>query len=213
MAIKFFFSSGACSLCPHILLHEVGAAFEPIQIAREGAQVNFPADFERINSKMRVPVIVIDDQVITELPAVVTIIAGMAPEQHLMGRTPMETARVYEWLNYLSGTLHTSGFGHFLRPQRWTTATDDVSVQAVKTRAWENILDCFQYIESRLEGVHAVGDSITPVDFFLYVCYRWGKKHGGDMKTYPKYTELARSVEARETVQLALEKEGLAKVL
>lgn len=213
MAIKFFFSSGACSLCPHILLHEVGTAFEPIQITREGPQVNFPADFERVNPKMRVPVIVIDDQVITELAAVVTVIAGLAPEQHLMGKTPMEAARSYEWLNYLSGTVHTSGFGHFLRPQRWTTATDDASIQAVKTRAWGNILDCFQCIESRLEGVHAVGDSITPVDFFLYVIYRWGNNHGGNMKTYPKYTELARSVEARETVQLTLEKEGLAKVL
>ncbi|KAA8650180.1 hypothetical protein EYZ11_008512 [Aspergillus tanneri] len=170
---------------PNILLHEVGADFEPIQVVNKGIQVNLSEDVHRINPKMRVPVIAVDDQVVTELPAVATVI---------------ETARVYEWMNYLSGTLHKSGFGHFFRPDRWTAAMDAASLEAVKTNAWKNVLDCFYYIKRKLQGVHGVREQLTAVDPFLYVFYRWGEMSGEDMSAYPKYTALVRNLEARETV-------------
>lgn len=153
MPIQFFFASGACSLCPHILLHEVGADFEPVQVINNGVQVDFS-----IKPKMRVLVIVIHDQIITELPAVATIIANLAPERHLRYKTPIETARVYEWIKYLSGTLHTGRSGH-LSTGSLDCRNDEDSLQAVKAKACENIRECLGYIEGRLDGVHAVGVS------------------------------------------------------
>lgn len=208
--VKFFFATGACSLCPHILLHEVGTDFEPIIVKRNGTEVHFSDDFHRINLKMRVPVISINNQVITELPAVATAISSLAPEKYLMGRTPMETAKVYEWMNYLSGTLHAGGFGHLWRPERWTTSTDPASLDVVKAKALETILEAYQYIEGRLNGVHAVGDYFTAVDPFLYVFYRWGWIIGRDMLAYPKYSALVRNLETRSAVRVTLAKEELA---
>ncbi|PLB51432.1 glutathione S-transferase GST-6.0 [Aspergillus steynii IBT 23096] len=211
-AIKFFFASGACSLCPHILLHEVAAEFQPLQVINHGPEVRFSEDFHRINPKMRVPVIAVDEEVITELPAVATIIASLAPERHLMGKNPLDTARVYEWMNYLSGTLHAGGFGHLFRPERWTTATDGASLEGVKTKARERVVECFEFIEGRLQGIHAVGGYFTAVDPFLYVFYRWGTMIGEDMSAYPKYSAVVRNLETRPAVQTTIKKEKLSLI-
>ncbi|KAE8389616.1 glutathione S-transferase GST-6.0 [Aspergillus alliaceus] len=211
--IKFFFASGACSLCPHILLHEIEADYQPVQVINNGPEVKFSEDFHRINPKMRVPVIAVNQEVVTELPAVATIISSLAPEKGLMGRGALDTVRVYEWMNYLSGTLHAGAFGHLFRPDRWTTATDPTSLEAVKLKARERMTECFQHVEGRLQGVHAVGDYFTAVDPFLYVFYRWGAIIGEDMSVYPKYAALVRNLEARPAVQTTLEKEKLSLIL
>ncbi|KAK1142955.1 hypothetical protein N8T08_007196 [Aspergillus melleus] len=188
--IKFFFAPGACSLCPHILLHEIEADFKPFQVINKGPEVKFSDDFHRINPKMRVPVIAVDEQVITELPAVATVISSLVPERGLMGKNTIDTVRVYEWMNYLSGTLHAGGFGHLFRPDRWTTATDLTSLEGVKLKARERVVESFQFIEEKLDEVHAVGGYFTAVDSFLYVFYRWGMMMGEDMLLYPKYAEM-----------------------
>ncbi|KAI9046044.1 glutathione S-transferase GST-6.0 [Aspergillus affinis] len=210
--IKFFFASGACSLCPHILLHEIEADFKPFQVTNKGPEVRFSEDFHRINPKMRVPVIAVDEQVITELPAVATIISSLAPERGLMGKNTLDTVRVYEWMNYLSGTLHAGGFGHLFRPDRWTTATDPSSLDGVKLKARERVIECFQYIEERLDGVHAVGGYFTAVDPFLYVFYRWRTMLGEDMSVYTKYAALVRNLETRPAVRRTLQKENLSLI-
>jgi glutathione S-transferase len=43
--------------------------------------------------------------------AIATAIANLAPGRHLMGRTALDRVRVYEWMTWLSGTLHGQGFG------------------------------------------------------------------------------------------------------
>lgn len=106
--IKFWFSPGACSLAPHVLLHEIGVPFEAVTTnVFAGAQL--AEAFARINPKQRVPVLSLDGQLITEVPAIATAISDLAPERHLMGGTRVDRARVYEWMAWLSGTLHGRG--------------------------------------------------------------------------------------------------------
>ncbi|KAL3459694.1 glutathione S-transferase [Aspergillus heterothallicus] len=210
--IKFFFAPGACSLAPHILLHEAGLSYTPLQSNYAGVEIQFPADYKALNPKMRVPVIVVDSEVITELPAVSTIISQLAPEKNFFGKTSLETVRVYEWMNYLSGTVHSAGFGHLFRPWRWTTDEDPKAHAGIKARAKENVEEAFAYIEGKLQGDHTVGDGLTAVDAFLYPLYRWAKQDGIDVGAYPKYTALVDALEKRESVQAVLAKEGIKPV-
>ncbi|KAH8429232.1 uncharacterized protein LDX57_006899 [Aspergillus melleus] len=158
---------------------------------------------------MRVTMIAVDEQVITELPAVATIISSLAPERGLMGKNTLDTVRVYEWMNYLSGTLHAGGFGHLFRPDRWTTATDLTSLEGVKLKARERVVESFQFIEERLDEDHTVGGYFTAVDPFLYVFYRWGTMMGENMSLFPKYGALVKNLETRPAVRVTLEKEKL----
>jgi len=166
-----------------------------------------------LNPKGRVPILALDSStIITESPAVLTAIAHLAPEKNLLGRTPLETVRVYEWLNYLSGTVHGQAFGALWRPARFS---DDVRIyEALKVGAFVTIRGCYRFIEDRLSGsgtAYAVGDDMTVVDPFLLVFYRWGLQElSWDMaKEYPAYAALISLVIKRESVIEAYAADGL----
>ena len=204
-AIKLYYSSGACSLASHILLPETGMKFEAIKIdVKAGA----PEELRDINPKMRVPVLSLNGQTITETPAIMTAISQLAPEKHLLGKTNFETVRVYEWLNWLSGTLHAQGFGGLFRPHRFS---DDPTVyEAIKAKCLKTIEECFDMIETDLSSVHAVGDSFTAVDAFLYVFWRWGARSGTiNMEKYPKFLKLVVNLAKRPSFQAVVDAEGL----
>lgn len=206
-AIRLWFSPGACSLAPHILLREIGARFEPILTSvREGA--NLTEGFTRINPKQRVPVLGLDGEVITELPAIATAISHLAPERHLMGGTPLDSARVYEWMNWLSGTLHGQAYGGFWRPHRFT---DDPELHdSIIAKGRRTVGECYDVIEAKAPEAYAVGGAFTAVDPFLLVFYRWGNLIGFDMaQAYPRYARYIRSLATRPSVAEALEAEGI----
>ncbi|KAK5055197.1 hypothetical protein LTR84_012946 [Exophiala bonariae] len=208
-SIVLYYSPGACSLASHVLLRELGIKFEAVKVE---LTASLPESFRKINPKMRVPVLSIEGETITETPAIFTAISQLAPERKLLGRSNIEIVRTYEWLNWLSGTLHGQAFGGFVRPHRYVD--DPALYPAVKAKGWKNIEDCFEKIESDLAGLHAVGDNFTVVDIFLYVFYRWAN-YGKDqiMDKYPKYTKLVTHLAKRKSVQEALEAEGIVSFL
>lgn len=208
-SIVLYYSPGACSLASHVLLREIGVKFGLLKVEL-GASL--PESFRRINPKMRVPVLSIDEHVITETPAIFTAISQLAPDKHLLGKSNMDIVRSYEWLNWLSGTLHGQAFGGLVRPHRYTD--DPALYDAIKAKGWKNAVECFEKIESDLSGLHAVGDDFTAVDVFLYIFYRWAN-YGQDrvMDKYPKYTKLVLHLAKRSSVQEALEAEGVRSYL
>ena len=205
--IKLWYSPGACSLAPHVLLHEIGFPFETVETSvAKGATLT--DEFARVNPKRRVPVLSLNGEVITEVPAITTAIADLAPERCLMGRTALDRARVYEWMNWLSGILHGQGFGALWRPQRF--CDDAKTFESIKAKAGETISQCFDLIESRLSGAYSTGDGFTAVDPFLLVFYRWGNGIGIEMpKNFPSYTRFAQDLVRRDSVAAALVAEGI----
>lgn len=205
--VKLWYSPGACSLAPHILLHEIGVPFDAVETSvAKGATLTDA--FARINPKRRVPVLSLDGEVVTEVPAIATAIADLAPERHLTGGTALDRARVHEWMSWLSGTLHGQGFGALWRPQRFS---DDPEVfESIKAKGRETISGCFEAIEARLAGPYSTGDGFTAVDPFLLVFYRWGNGIGTDMRTtYPRYAAFAQGLVRRGSVAAALAAEGI----
>ncbi|TGO07280.1 hypothetical protein BTUL_0297g00030 [Botrytis tulipae] len=204
--IKFYWAPGACSLCPHVLLFETGVSFESIANLITKETVEFTRNFSSINPKMRVPVLSLEGEIITEVPAIATAISSFAPELHLLGRTTMETIRVYEWMNWLSGTLHAHAFGGLLRPERMSD--EKAALPGIEKKSMRNVQNCFDMIEGKLNGLYAVGGAFTVVDSYLFVFHRWGEGHGLDMKrAHPKYTALVDNLVNRPSVQKVLELE------
>ncbi|HKE47168.1 MAG TPA: hypothetical protein VKB52_03820 [Rhodanobacteraceae bacterium] len=206
--IRLWFSPGACSVAPRILLNEIGASYQAIRTAiADGAHLT--DEFVRLNPKKRVPVLALDDAVITELPAIATAISQLAPERSLMGKGGLDTVRVYEWMNWLSGTLHAQGFGALWRPLRFSA--DRTTHESIGAQGRATIADCFDAIEQKLVAPFAVGGAFTSVDAFLLVFYRWGNRIGIEMPArYPRYAQFARTLAARDAVVAAFEAENIA---
>ncbi|GAD93154.1 glutathione-S-transferase theta, GST, putative [Paecilomyces variotii No. 5] len=197
-SLKLFFSPGACSFAPHVLLLETGLRFE-----LEHSQVGqFTPEFLHLNPKGRVPVLVFDGEVITEMPAILTAISSLVPGDQLLGRTVIESARIYEWLNYLSGTLHGQGYGALWRPERFI---DDSNLYPLlQKKAMETIRRCYAFIESKFaakRSLYAVGNRFTIVDPFLFVLYRWGYRAKIDMECdYHLFGEWANRLSHRKSI-------------
>lgn len=205
--LQLWYAPGACSLAVHIVLRRANIPFETTFVAvRHGA----PEGLRLINPKMKIPILVVDkDWVITEVPAIMTAIAQMVPDQKLLGTSDKEVVQTYEWMNWLSGTLHGEGFGMHFRPGRFI---DDVNMhEAVQRKGQESIQNYFEYIEEKLTGVHAVGDAFTVVDASLYVYYRWGVGETSiDMVArYPKYSKLVAELSKDHALREAVDAEGL----
>ncbi|KAL4899294.1 hypothetical protein BDW74DRAFT_183827 [Aspergillus multicolor] len=202
-SLKLFYSPGACSFVPHVALLEAHLPVETI-LARVGSM---SAEFTAINPKRRVPVLVIDNEIITEMAAVLTAIHSLAPGAQLFGKSTLETIRVYEWLNWLSTVAHAQAVGSIWRSERFTNNVEHYG--SIKARGMEVVQEVYEKIEGHIaetERVFAVGEGFTVVDPFFVVLYCWGFRFWFEMgDKYPAYRVYAERLLQRESFRKARE--------
>lgn len=207
MTVKFWYADGSCSLAVRISLNEIGASFEGVRtvMGKDGTQSE---EFGRINPKRRVPVLSIDGHVIAELPAVLTAVSTLSPRHELMGTSTLEVIRAYEWLAWLTGTLHGQGFGSLWRPARFS---DDPDTHAsISRKGRQTVEECYAMLESRLSGAYSVGSKFSCVDALLFVYYTWGNMIGLDMARYENYSRVVDVMITRKSVVEAMKLERVS---
>jgi glutathione S-transferase len=84
--MKLYFSPGACSLSPHIVLRETGADFEMEQVNNQEKKTKTGKDYWTINPKGQVPCLELDDgERLTEGPVIVQYVADRKAAAGLAG--------------------------------------------------------------------------------------------------------------------------------
>ena len=202
--MKLYFSPGACSLSPHIVLRETGIPFELEQVDTRAKRTKAGADFLQINPKGQVPVLALDDgDRLTEGPAIVQYIADQAPASGLVPPAgTKERYHVQEWLNFITSELHKN-FSPLFRPN-----TPDV----YKPVAKENLASRFGYLDRHLAGgKYLMGDQFTIADAYLFTILNWTNFQSIDLGQWPNVKAYFERVRARPTVQDAMKAEGLLK--
>jgi glutathione S-transferase len=196
----------------HILLRELNIPFKSVELkagpngyeAADGSFTN--AEYRDIHPSGYVPAMSVDGVAITENPAILRYIADQAPERKLLGSGPLQPYKVEEWLAWLSGNLHGSGFGMLWRPGRFTN--DAGMYDAISKKGAERVVECYGRIEESIVGPLVLGEQLSVVDVYLHTFWRWGKGTGFDMERFPKYQELAKRVEAMDTVKAVMQNEN-----
>jgi glutathione S-transferase len=208
MTIALYFGPGACSMAPHIVLNEIGVEYEPRKMnLAEKAQ--YTPEYLAINPKGRVPVLMIDGFVLTEVPAILTYLGQRFPQSGLLPAGGEAMGRCLEWLAYCSSNVHPA-YAHLRRPERYL---DDASTfPPLQAKGEQNFIDCIGYINGKLEGQqYAAGEAYSLADAYLLVFFGWasGLKKFDMATTYPHYTAWARRVLARPAVQKVVALEGI----
>jgi glutathione S-transferase len=215
---RLYHSPGACSLAAHIAFEELGIPYAPVRVVIAEGQNQTP-EYLAINPRGRVPALAISkpaaagdkaqEEILTELSAILIYLAKTYPEAHLLPQDDLSFVRAVEWMSWLGSTMHTGGVRTVLRPERFVS--DPAAANAVKTRGMENVLTGYADIESRLAGrPWALGEHYSAVDMYLLVFYRWGNRIGLDMRqAYPNYARIMDAVRARPAVQRVIAHEGL----
>jgi glutathione S-transferase len=204
----FYYAPTACSIAPHIALEEVGVEFEPRPVELSKDELNAP-DFLKLSPLGRVPTMIIDGEGVTEVPALLTYIASLKPQLAL---TPppgsLAYARCFEWLGFLSSTLHVA-YAQFRRPERFLTpgspGWDELSHQGRL-----NAIAFYREVERRLSDGWAAGDAYSIADIYLFPFFTWTPRLEFDVrKECPKWARLFYRVKQRPAVQRAVEREGI----
>lgn len=202
--MKLYYSPGACSLAPHIVLREAGYAFDLEKVDFKTKTTAGGENYMAVNVKGAVPALRIDSgEVLTEGPAITQYLADQKPESGLAPKNgTFERARLQEALNYLTSELHKA-FGPLFRG-----GSDEA-----KAAAKETIGAKLTYLESQFADGrdYLLGKDFSVADAYLFVLQNWTGFTGIDLKAWPKLAAFQARVAARPKVQEALVAEGLAK--
>jgi glutathione S-transferase len=202
--MKLYYSPGACSLSPHIALHESGLAFEAIAAPTKTHKLADGTDYYTINPLGYVPLLVLNNGAqLREGPVIVQYIADQVPAKKLAPASgTFERYKLQEWLNFIGTELH-KGFSPLFTP-----GMPEEAQTIFKTRLNSRL----QWVNQQLATSHyLMGESFTVADGYLFTVAGWGKHVGIDTSALTNLSAFMARVNARPAVQSALRAEGLVK--
>lgn len=206
--LSLYFSPGACSLAPHIVLESIGVSFEAILTPiSQGATRN--AEFLKLNPNGQVPVLVDEGRVLVETPAILIYISKKYGESALIPTELWREAQMFAWFNWLSANLLTRAFSMFFRPNLFVPEGD--TTEAVKLQGRSLIEKYSKQLEGELNSSFALGEQMTVLDPYLVVFYRWARIAGVEMeRNSPKWTAHTARMLTYSSTRRALEREGIS---
>ncbi|MBG6081161.1 glutathione transferase GstA [Rubrivivax gelatinosus] len=202
--MKLYYSPGACSLSPHIVLLESGLAFHAVMASTKTHRLADGTDYYTINPKGYVPLLELDTgERLTEGPAIVQWIADQVPEKKLAPAAgTMARYRLVEWLNFISTELH-KGFSPLFTPGM---------PEEAKALFRSKLGDRFAYVDAALaEQPFLLGEDFSVADAYLFVVAGWSKHVGVDLSRFVHLARFIERVGARPAVQQAMRAEGLIR--
>ena len=202
--MKLYYSPGACSLSPHIVLLEASLPYTLERVNLGTKKTAAGGDYLTINSKGSVPTLQLDDgKILTEGPAVVQYLADQKPESGLAPRAgTFERYQLMEILNFITSEVHKN-----FSPLFNKEASDEL-----KSGAKAALAKKFDWLTTFLSGkTFLIGNTFTVADAYLFTVLNWPALTGIDLGKWPVLAAYHSRIAQRPTVQQALKEEGLLK--
>jgi len=201
--MKLYYSTGACSLSPHIVMREAGIPVELVPV-NLGTGHYRGGEYKDVNPKGYVPAIELaDGSILTEGVVIAQYLADQKPEKKLIPAAgTIERYRCMEWQVFLSTELHKA-FSPLFSPD---------TPEATRETAKKNLHKRFTYLNEKLaKGPYLMGETFTVADAYLFTILNWPAKVNFDISAYANLGAFHERVKARPAVQEALKAEGLLK--
>src|SRR5438045_799032 len=104
--LTLYFAPGSSSMAAHIALYEAGADFEGRPMSFKNNDMRSP-EFLKINPAGKVPTLLIDGRVLTEVAGILFYLARRFPEAQLLPHGDIEAeAHVVSWMSFIASALH-----------------------------------------------------------------------------------------------------------
>ena len=202
--MKLYYSPGACSLSPHIVLHEAGLAHEAIAAPTKTHKLADGTDYYTVNPLGYVPFLVLDDgRTLREGPAIVQYLADLVPDKHLAPPAgSFERYQLQEWLTFIGTELHKTFSPLFGGP-----ANDEF-----KAFTKDRLLSRLAFVDQQLAGKdYLMGAQFTVADAYLFTVTNWPAYVGIDLSHLQNLVAYRARVGARPAVIATMKAEGLIK--
>ena len=200
--MKLYYSRGACSLTPHILLRETGLPFTLERMDSATHRTEHDVDYYTITPKGYVPLLELDNgERLTEGPVICQYICDVARRTDLMPAAgTMPRYRVMEWQGYVNSEIHKT-FSLLFNP-----ALD----AGVKTIFAASLRKKYEWISQELTGKdYLTGSDFTAADAYLFNVTRWARLVKLDLSDLPSVAAFMERTLTRPAVLEAFKAEGL----
>ncbi|NIE73665.1 glutathione transferase GstA [Pantoea sp. Ap-967] len=200
--MKLFYTPGACSLSPHIVLNELGLPYTAEKVDLKQHTTASGADFYAINAKGYVPALQLDNgEVLTEGPAIIQYLADQKPQAGLLPQAgSLERARVQEWLNFIGTELHKTLAALF---------NPSITPEA-RSKTVETFGKRLGVVDKALQGKdYLSGQHFSVADAYLFTIVNWAPMLKVDLSPWPAVVAFQKRVASRPAVHKTLEAEGL----
>jgi glutathione S-transferase len=199
--MKLYYSPGACSLAPHILLNEIGVAHTIEKVDLRAKKTEGGNDYNAVNSKGYVPALETKDGNLTEVQVILQYLADANPGKNLLPKFgDISRYRAMEMLNFISAELH-KGIGGLFNP-----AMPDAGKDAIKQRVDTRL----GWLETQLDKApYVLGQAFSAADAYAFTILGWCKLVGIDLAKFPEITAYMGRIAERPAVQKTLKEEGL----
>jgi glutathione S-transferase len=184
--LTLYFSPGSSAMATHIALHEVGVPFERKLVALAQNENRRP-EYLAINPEGKVPSLVIDGHILTEVAGTLWYLARSYPEAGLLPQGDIEAeAQVVSWMSFIASTIHPA--------------------RRAGGERWRQV---FELAEQRLAGRQWTVENYSIADIHLFrLFWRFVDSEPAEESDYPGLSAHYRRMLARRAVQKTLEIES-----
>ena len=180
--LTFYFSPGSSSMATHIALHETGVPFEarPLEL-QKGTRT---PDFLKVNPNGKVPTLVIDGTILTEVAGTLFYLARAFPPAGLLPAGALGEAEAVSWMSFNASTIHTA-----------------------VAQGPERVAEVWRIAEQKLSGKQwCVGDNYSIADIHLFRLYwrfkdRFALKAAGHPSVHSLYDRMMERPAVKKTIE------------
>ena len=201
--MKLYYSPGACSMAPHIVLNELGLAHATEKVDLGAKKTESGGNFLDVNGKGYVPTLDLGKgEILTEVAVILQYLADTHESARLFPKAgSMERYRAMETLNFIASELHKGLGGLFNKAM--PDEGKKVIIDRLNTR--------LTWLDKEL-GKHdyVTGKDYSIADAYAFTVLGWGQWVGVDMNKWPNIARYLGRIAARPAVQKTLKDEELA---
>lgn len=200
--MKLYYEPGACSMAPHIMLHELGKKFTIEKVDLGEHKTADGKDFMKVNRKGYVPTLELKkDEVLTEVSTILQYLVDKSKSTKFLPKFgAMNLCRSMETLNFIASELN-KGIGSLFNPTMPAEGKESIKLRVAKRLA---------YVDGLLAKQKFIaGKTFSVADAYALTVISWCNHVGIDLSIYKHISTYLATVAKRPAVQAAMKAEGL----
>jgi len=200
MALALYYAVNTCALAPYITLTEAGANFE-VRPLNYRKRENLSPEYLKINPKHKVPVLVVDDQILTENVAIHQWVHRTFPAAKILPVDPWDELQAISLHSWCASGIHPY-LSRINNPAKVCDANG--APESVIKIATEFLFESFRIGDDLLAGREYFFDHFTAPDAHFFWCCRRARQLGVDISGFANVVAHFNRMQERPSVQRLL---------
>ncbi|NKB77989.1 MAG: glutathione S-transferase [Gammaproteobacteria bacterium] len=205
--LQLYYYPYNASLAPHLLLAETSVDYS-LRLVDRDTNAQKSKEYLKLNPSGRIPILVHNELVLFESPAICIYICELDAKSLLIPPTGHPSRPLFfQWLAYLNNTLQAE-FMVWRYPE--THTTDISGIEGIKASQGQRLVEILTLLDKELRTKpFLLGNNICAADHFLFMLALWCEKLPQPPTSFHNLQRFMRDISRREAVREVCKIEGI----